>query len=97
MRSITRYDCIRGCEITLVLNDHDEVIGVQVFFEEPVDLYNFKIENILSPKSMLSPRTQPRIMRPAPAPPEAHQMTSPRPPIPPSRPVIRSGGCGGNK
>ena len=92
MRSITRYDCRRGCEITLYINEHDEVIGMQIFFEEPVDLINFRLEGALNPKML---RTSVGSPYPPPAPPTPPSPTPTRTIL--RRPTAPCPGCGGNK
>ncbi|SDO04409.1 hypothetical protein SAMN04488516_11739 [Desulfonauticus submarinus] len=50
MRSIVRYDCKRKNEITLFLNNKDEVIGASLFLEEPIHILDFKLEDLISVK-----------------------------------------------
>ena len=90
MRSVSRYDCRRGSEITLYINEHYEVVGVQIFFEEPVDLIDFRLEGALNPRMLKVSSTTGPYYPPT---------TSPTPPSPARtvvrRPTAPCSGCGG--
>ncbi len=57
MRKVTKYSCERGAEITLILNDHDKVIGLEAYFEEPIDIVDFRLEQAFQArlKNMMPP------------------------------------------
>lgn len=52
MRSVVKYDCTRDIEVSLVLNSKDKIIGVEVYFEEPIDIVDFRLEDIFAIKKI---------------------------------------------
>jgi hypothetical protein len=46
MREIVKYDDRRHCEITLYLNDIDQITGCSVYFNTPVMFHNFSLQGV---------------------------------------------------
>ena len=53
MRRIVKRDELRKAEITIVLNEADDVIGVEIALFEPVSLVDFNFEKLFLPAFLL--------------------------------------------
>lgn len=45
-RCVVKYDCKRQAEINLHLNSNDEVVGLEIYYFEPVHLLDFNLDAI---------------------------------------------------
>jgi hypothetical protein len=41
IQEINYFDCSRNAEVTLLLNENDDVIGCEIFYPEPIDFQTF--------------------------------------------------------
>jgi hypothetical protein len=53
MRRIVKRDEIRQAEITIVCNDEDDVIGVEINMFQPISLVDFNFERLFSNSNAL--------------------------------------------
>lgn len=50
MREITEFDDRRSAEISIIFNNSDQIIGVDIYFCSPILLHNFDLNQIGSIK-----------------------------------------------